>query len=168
MRQRWQRTLPVGAKRTKPGSLNAAITGYYSSLEFRSLAAGTQGMRRAIVERFRHQHGDKPIGLLPQKFIAVMLSRMKPFAARLKTIRGLMQFCVEQQMCAADPTQGIKLLRAKTNGHPMIGPRTKSRSMKDGTLSVPWRVSHSHSASVPRFGAAMQSESDRSMFVMAC
>ena len=44
-------TLPVGAKRTKPGSLNAAITGYYTSLEYRSLAAGTQKMRRAILER---------------------------------------------------------------------------------------------------------------------
>jgi integrase len=58
------------------------------------------------------------MALLPQKFIAVMLSQMKPFAARnwLKTIRGLMQFCVVQEMCATDPTQGIKLKRAKSDG----------------------------------------------------
>jgi integrase len=110
--------LPVGAKRTKPGTVNAAIAGYYSSLDFRSLAAGTQKMRRAILERFRAEHGDKPIALLPQKFIAVMLAKMKPFAARnwLKTIRGLMQFCVAQAMCAADPTQGVKFKPAKTDG----------------------------------------------------
>lgn len=110
--------LPVGAKRTKPGTVNAAITGYYNSLQFRSLKGGTPKMRRAILERFRREHGDKPIALLPQKFIAVMLSQMKPFAARnwLKTIRHLMQFCVEQEMCAVDPTQGIKLPRAKTDG----------------------------------------------------
>jgi integrase len=111
-------SLPIGAKRTRPGTANAAVAGYYTSLEFRSLAPGTQKMRRAILERFRAQHGDKPIALMPQKFIAIMLSKMKPFAARnwLKTIRGLMEFCMAQEMCAADPTQGIKLPRAKSDG----------------------------------------------------
>jgi integrase len=110
--------LPIGGKRSRPGSLSAAIAGYYTSLEFRSLATGTQAMRRAILERFRAAHGDKPIALLPVKFIAHVLSTMKPFAARnwLKAIRHLMQFCVAQEMCAADPTQGIKLPRAKTDG----------------------------------------------------
>ena len=111
--------LIVGAKRTKPGSVSAVIASYYSSLEFRSLAGGTQKMRRAILERFRAAHGDKPIALLPTKFIAVVLGTMKPFAARnwLKTIRHLTQYCIAQEMCAADPTQGIKLPRAKTDGH---------------------------------------------------
>ena len=109
----------IGSKRTKPGSLNVAIIGYYTSLEFRSLAAGTQAMRRAILERFRRAHGDKPIALLPPKFIAHVLSNMKPFAARnwLKTIRHLMQFCVAQELCQTDPTQGIKLPKAKSDGH---------------------------------------------------
>jgi integrase len=110
--------LAIGAKRSKPGSVNAAIAGYFTSLEFRSLAAGTQAMRRRILERFRTAHGDKPIGLLPTKFIAVVLSKMEPFAARnwLKAIRHMMQFCVAQELCAADPTQGIKLPRVKTDG----------------------------------------------------
>ena len=110
--------LAVGAGRSKPGSLSVAIAGYYTSLEFRSLAAGTQTARRAILERFRAAHGDKPIVLLPPKFIAHVLSTMKPFAARnwLKAIRHLMQFCVAQEMCATDPTQGIKLPRAKSDG----------------------------------------------------
>ena len=110
--------LAVGVGRSKPGSLSVAIAGYYTSLEFRSLAAGTQTARRAILERFRAAHGDKPIVLLPPKFIAHVLSTMKPFAARnwLKAIRHLMQFCVAQEMCATDPTQGIKLPRAKSDG----------------------------------------------------
>ena len=73
----------IGSKRTKPGSLNVAIVGYYTSLEFRSLATGTQAMRRAILERFRRAHGDKPIALLPPKFIAHVLSTMKPFPPEL-------------------------------------------------------------------------------------
>jgi integrase len=111
-------TLPVGAKRTKPGTANAAIAGYYTSLEFRSLAAGTQVIRRQILERFRAKHGDKPISLMPQKFIAHEMSQMKPLVARnwLKTIRGVMQFCLAQEMCAADPTQGVKPPRAKSDG----------------------------------------------------
>jgi integrase len=111
--------LAVGAKRSRPGSVSAAIAGYYTSLEFRSLAPGTQAMRRAILERFRREHGDKPMALLPTKFIMVMLGKMKPFAARnwLKTIRGLLQFGVAQEFCSADVTQGIKLPRAKTDGH---------------------------------------------------
>jgi integrase len=110
--------IPIGTKRTKPGSVNSAIAAYFTSLEFRSLAIGTQKKRRAILERFRADHGDKPIALLPPKFIAVMLSKMKPFAARnwLKTIRHLMQFCVAQEFCASDPTQGIKLPRVKSDG----------------------------------------------------
>ena len=110
--------LAVGVGRSKPGSLSVAIAGYYTSLEFRSLAAGTQTARRAILERFRAAHGDKPIVLLPPKFIAHVLSTMKPFAARnwLKAIRHLMQFRVAQEMCATDPTQGIKLPRAKSDG----------------------------------------------------
>jgi integrase len=111
--------LPVGAKCTKPGSVDAAITGYYTSLEFRSLAAGTQARRRAILERFRAAHGDKPLALLPQKFIVVMLAGMKRFAAgnTLKAIRGLLQFAVAQELCPADVTQGIKLPRVKSDGY---------------------------------------------------
>jgi integrase len=111
--------LEIGvAKRSKVGSVSMAIAAYYGSLEFRSLAAGTQAMRRAILERFRTEHGDKPIALMPQKFVAVLLTKMKPFAARnwLKTIRGLMQFCMVQEICAADPTQNIRLPRAKSDG----------------------------------------------------
>jgi integrase len=111
--------LPIGAKRNRPGSLSAAIAGYYTSLEFRSLAAGTQASRRAILERFRATHGDKPLALLPQKFIVMMLAGMKRFAAgnTLKAIRGLLQFAVAQELCPADVTQGIKLPRVKSDGY---------------------------------------------------
>jgi integrase len=76
-------------------------------------------MYRAILERFRAEHGDKPLALLPPKFIALTLSKMKPFAARnwVKALRGLMQFAVKLGLCESDPTQGVKLARVKTDGH---------------------------------------------------
>ena len=109
----------IGANRTKPGSVNAAIVGYYQSLAFRSLAPGTQSMRRAILERFRVEHGDKRIATLPQKFVAHMLSHMGPFAARnwLKTLRGLLDFATAEGFRADNPTLGIKLPRHKADGH---------------------------------------------------
>jgi integrase len=110
--------IEIGAGRTKPGTVNAAIVGYYTSLAFRSLAPGTQKMRRAILERFREAHGEKRIALLPHEFIARTLGKRSPFAARnwLKTLRGLLQFAVSEGFRADDPTQGVKLPRIKSDG----------------------------------------------------
>ena len=110
--------LAVGAKRSKPGSVGMAIAAYFGSTEFSLLAAGTQAMRRAILQRFREQHGDKPLALLPPKFIALTLSQMKPHAARnwLKALRGLMQFATKLELCREDPTRDIKLPRVKSDG----------------------------------------------------
>src|SRR5215510_14270142 len=111
---------PIGVtKRSKPGSVSAAIVSYYGSQSFRNLTGGTPAMRRAILERFRGQHGDKPIALMPKKFIVALLDQMEPFAARnwLKAIRALMHHCVEHELIRENPTQGIKLPTIKSHGH---------------------------------------------------
>jgi hypothetical protein len=72
----------IGVDRAKPGTVNAAIVGYYTCLAFRELSASTQLKRRAILERFRNEHGDKRIALLPQHVIERMLNQMKPANAR--------------------------------------------------------------------------------------
>jgi integrase len=106
---------PIGAARNKPGSLSATVAAYYGSLEFGTLAAGTQRVRRFILEGFRARHGDKPLKLLPPQFIAHVLSTMKPHAAKnwLKAIRHFMSFAVAQGFIVADPTSGIKLPKMK-------------------------------------------------------
>jgi integrase len=112
--------IEIGAKkRSSPGSLSAAIAAYYGSLEFRVLTGGTPAKRRAILETFREQHGDKPVKLLPRKFIVHMLGTMKPHTARnwLKTIRALMQFCIAREMIGEDPTLGIKAKTPRSDGH---------------------------------------------------
>src|SRR5262249_26278506 len=69
-----------------------------------------QAQRRQILERLRADHGDKRLGLLRREHIAAMLGSKRPHAARtwLKTLRGLMQFCVEIGLINEDPTAGIK------------------------------------------------------------
>lgn len=101
--------------RSPPGSVSAAIAAYYQHNSFLSLAAGTRQMRRAILERFRAQDGDKPLALLETKHIAQRLGAMRPFAARnwLKTLRGLMQFAVAIGLRHDDPTAAFKPARVR-------------------------------------------------------
>jgi hypothetical protein len=59
MAGQWEQ-VPIGSSRTVPGTVNAAIISYLGSQDFTTaLAPGTQISRRAILERFREQHGDK-------------------------------------------------------------------------------------------------------------
>src|SRR5260370_4221112 len=51
----------VGSERTIPGSFDALVVSYYKSPEFRGLKPSTQITRRYIIERFRREHGTKPI-----------------------------------------------------------------------------------------------------------
>jgi len=68
----------VGAKRNRPGSVASAVASYFGSTEFcDDLAPSTQAIRRVLLEKFRREHGDKPIALLPRKFIDEMLRAMR-------------------------------------------------------------------------------------------
>jgi integrase len=106
---------PIGENRSALGSVSAAIGGYYCHNSFLTLGEGTRKMRRAILERFRNQHGEKRLGLIRRKDIIVLLGRQKPFAAHnmLKTLRGLMRFAVEVGLREDDPTDGIERAKAK-------------------------------------------------------
>jgi integrase len=109
---------PIGAERTRPGTVNAAIVGYYTSLAFRELAIGSQRKYRNALERFREEHGDKRIALLPRDFIVRTLGKKSRFAARnwFKAIRALMKFAVAENFRADDPTQSVQLPKPKTKG----------------------------------------------------
>ena len=109
----------IGVKRTRAGSINAAVVGYYQSLAFRELAPGTQRMRRGILERFRAEHGERSIADMPPKFIALTLNKLQPHAARnwFKTIRHVMQYAVSVELLRVDPTRDIKLPKASSNEH---------------------------------------------------
>jgi integrase len=109
----------IGANRTKPGTVNAAIVGYYQCLAFRELAEGTQVMRRRILEKFREANGDKSIATLPPEFIKRELNQMKPGQARnwIKALRHLLDFAVAEGFRADNPARGFKLGKMKTKHH---------------------------------------------------
>lgn len=111
--------IEIGAARTVPGTVAEAVARYLGSATFvQDLAPSTQAMRRAILERFRNEHGEKRIRMLGPEHVARLLGRLRPYAQRnmLKTLRGLAAFCVTERLLAVDPTATVKLKPAKDTG----------------------------------------------------
>lgn len=110
----------VGAERTRQGSLNALVVGYYTSSDWQLLTKSTQSTYRGIIDRFRSEHGDKPFALItPHNIRGILDARSKtPAAANnlLKALRNLYRYAVDRNLVASDPTLGVKPLRYRTDG----------------------------------------------------
>jgi integrase len=109
----------IGAGRVKPGSVAAVVAEYLDSQQFfGSKSAGTQRMRRGILERFRAAYGDRPFALLPPEWIEALLDSKPPHAARswLITLRSLCAFALKRGYLRADPTANVKLAPIKSDG----------------------------------------------------
>jgi hypothetical protein len=100
--------IEIGASRTKPGSVNDAVVRYLRSAAFTDKAATTQAERRATLERFRREHGDKRLGMLETQHIGLILGKLRPFAQRnmLHALRALMTFAKTENLIVNDPTAG--------------------------------------------------------------
>jgi integrase len=110
----------VGAGRSKPGSVAAAIASYYGSPEFnKTLASSSQAVRRAVLEAFRREHGDKLLAAMPTKFLRALLDAMEPTTAKnwLASIRALTAHAIKRELIEHDPTLGIRLRRIGGDGH---------------------------------------------------
>jgi integrase len=109
----------IGASRTRPGTVNAAIVGYYQSTGFRELALGTQAMYRAILEKVRNEVGERAITGLTTKLIVERLALLKPVAARnwLKVLRAFLKFAVAENFRRDNPADSIKPRRHKERSH---------------------------------------------------
>jgi integrase len=110
----------LGASRTRAGTVNAAIVSYYQSSAFRDgLAPSSQRMRRAILERFRVDHGDRRVAEMHKKALQIILNKKSPAAASnwRKALRGFIDHCMSLDMLAVDPLAGVKLVPIKSDGH---------------------------------------------------
>src|SRR5262249_7699500 len=109
----------IGAGRVKPGAGGAVVAEDLDSHQFfGSQRAGTQRMRRGIVDRFGAAYGDRPFALLPAEWIEALLDSKPPHAARswLVTLRSLCQFAVKRRYLRTDPTANIKQRTIKGDG----------------------------------------------------
>jgi integrase len=114
-----QRAADVGASRTLPGSINALAVSYYK-LVFPRLKASTQAERRYIIERFRVEHGSKPVRLLKREHIAAIIAARAetPHAANnlLKTLHTLFEHAIAINMIASNPAADVKKFRTQSDG----------------------------------------------------
>src|SRR5215471_7870841 len=109
----------IGAGRIKPGSVAAVVAEYLDSRQFfGSKSAGTQRMRRGILERFHAAYGERPVAPLSTEWIEALLDSKPPHAARswLVTLRSLCQFAVKRRYLRSDPTANIKQRAIKGDG----------------------------------------------------
>jgi integrase len=108
----------IGANRTQPGTVNAALIGYYQSTAFAALADGTRKSRRAILERFREKCGEKSLISMPTDALQRILNNKTPAGARnwKKALRGFIDHCLSLNMIKVDPLAGIKLAKMKKTG----------------------------------------------------
>jgi integrase len=110
----------VGAGRTIPGSLDALCVSYFRSPEFRGLKASTQKVRRYIIERFRAEHGRKPIARLGRAHIRDIIGAKAdtPEAANnlLKVLRLLLAYALDQGMIESNPAVGVRGYRSRGEG----------------------------------------------------
>jgi integrase len=106
--------------RPSVGTVATTVMSYFSSAAFHELAAETQRGRRAVLERFALDHGDKRIAALERHHVQDMVAakRATPGSARvfLSTLAALMNFAVENGIRDDNPATGIKRPKLSADG----------------------------------------------------
>src|SRR5262249_14307360 len=110
----------IGAVRTIPGSFDALCVSYYRSPDFQGLKASTQRARRNVIERFRNEHGTKPVSRLGRAHIKDIIGAKAntPEAANnlRKVLRVVLNHAIEIGMMASNPAIGVKRYRSHGDG----------------------------------------------------
>ncbi len=114
------KAIPPGKSKERQDSISALIAAYYQSHGYKGLSASTKSTYRGILERFRFQHGDKPVKLLERNHIKRILASKSdtPAAANnlLRMLKMLMVFAMDEGYRKDDPTTGIKPVKGKRQG----------------------------------------------------
>ena len=112
-------TAEIGIERTKPGTISALIVSYYK-LVFPTIEPSTQKMRRSILERFRRQHGDKPVARLESAHIAAIVAAMKKTPTAANNFRKVLHSLLEHGMALgwirSNPAKLVKRYKIKGDG----------------------------------------------------
>jgi len=114
------RTIAVGQRRTKAGSINALAASYYQTHAFTSLAPSSKRTFRGIIDRFREEYGDCIVSELKPKHIYQILQSKQdtPSAANnlLDRIRQLCRHAIELGWIEADPSRDVRPLKTEAKG----------------------------------------------------
>lgn len=110
-------------KPKKPGinTFKWLVDRYKDSSAWADLSSATRKQRENILREVIEKNGHQPVASFTKKAIAAGRDRRKatPNMARhfVVTLRGIFQWALEADYVSADPTQGIKSPRPRTDGH---------------------------------------------------
>jgi integrase len=112
--------LVIGASRTKPGSLNAALVRYYGSDDYAAMAPDVRSQNRGYLEKWRVDRGDRPLRQLQHKHVQGYINQQAtPTVQRnvLRAIRHFLKFCLRTNLIDSDASAGVvKSKIIKTGG----------------------------------------------------
>jgi integrase len=107
--------VPIGASGEVPGSMSALIRSYYAAPAFASLSPTTKVNYRRILERFRAEHGAKPVALIEPRHIRAIVAKLadRPAAANelLSILKVMMQHGAETGMRRDNPAREVRKIR---------------------------------------------------------
>jgi integrase/recombinase XerD len=103
------------------GSFGYVCLAYYASATFKGLDPSTQEWRRHALDLICEKHGDKPICSLQPKHIRRLRDEVAQRPAtskkRIKALRALFRWAVEEDEAPHDPTIGVKAIFYQEKGH---------------------------------------------------
>ena len=107
------------APKAKAGSIDAAIISALSHRRFRTFSGAYQSVMRREIDAIRASYAGLPISGLRQHHIRADLKPLAHSATnhRLKAWRYLCTCAVDAGLIATDPSNGIKKVKASTEGH---------------------------------------------------
>jgi integrase len=103
--------LVIGAARTKPGSLNAALVKYYASDEFAAMTKDVRQQNRGCLERWRTDRGDRPLRELQHRHLQGYINKLAtPHVRRnaLRAIRHFLKFALRYHLVENDASAGVQ------------------------------------------------------------
>jgi integrase len=110
----------IGISRSKPGTISALISVYYTTPEFTGLRDSSKTTYRNILERFREAHGTKRVALIERKHIKAILGAMadRPAAANnlLDRLKTLMALAMDLGWRKDDPTLRMRGFKIESDG----------------------------------------------------
>jgi hypothetical protein len=137
--------LPVGANKTRPGTMRALALSYFASPEFHTLRPSTQRAYRGIMERLCKEHGDRRAADLRRDHVVRLMAARaeQPGAANglRRALRVMMKHAVEIGLRADDPTREVRPYAAGLRAT-IAGPTTRSLNSSGiirWTLARGWR-----------------------------
>jgi integrase len=115
-----QKPITIGDRRVKPGTIAALAVLYLTSPRYLSKSPATQATYKNIVERFRAEHGDKPVADLQRMHLSAMLAKkvQTPAAANhwLRLIKTMMALAVDEGLRPDNPAASLEPLKHRSPG----------------------------------------------------